>query len=127
MGLGGFSEAVARRGLTTEWDALIYAEACDPSTAALVKAVMSAESAWDPTAENPADPSVGLMQILVGDRGPYPGYTREQLLVPSTNIVLGASFLRELVARYGATSDALSAYNAGHPCRAAGGGYSNQA
>lgn len=121
-----FREEVARRGLESPWDALILEQAGDASIAALVKAVIASESEWDPAARNSADPSVGLMQILVGPRGPYPERTEAELAEPVTNITLGTRFLRHLIDRYGVSTDAISAYNAGHPSRSAS-GYSNDA
>jgi soluble lytic murein transglycosylase-like protein len=121
-----FSDTIARRGLPSPWDAEIAAQTDDAAQAALVKAVIATESAWMPGAVNPSDPSYGLMQILCGPRGPAPGITCEELLDPSTNLRVGIGFLRGLLTRYGSTSDALSAYNAGRPLRVASGGWSNQ-
>lgn len=122
-----FDAGVAARGLNSPWDDFISSQADDASQAALIKAIIAVESAWNPEAQNPSDPSYGLMQILYGSRGPYPDMSVEQLLDPISNITLGARFIRELIGRYGSTSDALSAYNAGHPLRVVSGGFSNQA
>ena len=110
-----FSLAVAQAGIGSPWDDLIVAQAGDRGLAMLVKAVIAHESQWNPNAENPADPSVGLMQLLVGPGGPYPSLSASALLEPSTNIVLGTRHLVSLVARYGLTPDAIAAYNAGSP------------
>lgn len=120
-----FRESVAQRGLTTQWDDLLMSQAeGDASIYALFKGIISQESAWNPAAENPADPSAGLMQILIGPRGPYPAMTRVQILDPQTNIVLGTNFLKSLLARY-SQSDAVAAYNAGMPRKNSAGQYTN--
>jgi soluble lytic murein transglycosylase-like protein len=122
-----FRQATADLGLFTVWDDLIRAETDNASEAWLVKAIIATESAWNPSAVNPHDPSYGLMQVLLGSRGPYPDVSADQLLDPSTNIILGTRFLKSLISRYGSTSDAISAYNAGHPLRnLSAGGFTNQ-
>jgi soluble lytic murein transglycosylase-like protein len=123
-----FRDAVAERGRFTEWDGVIAERAgADPSMVALIKAVIATESSWNPDAINPSEGSMGLMQVLHGARGPYPGMPAIALQNPISNIQLGASFLMDKVRQYGATSDAISAYNAGRPLRLAAGGYGNQA
>lgn len=120
-----FRESVARVGLVTQWDDLLMAQAGgDSSIYALFKGIISQESAWNPAAENPADPSAGLMQILIGPRGPYPAMTREQILDPQTNIILGTNFLKSLLSRY-SQSDAVASYNAGMPRKNSSGQYTN--
>lgn len=120
-----FRESTARAGLKTQWDDLLLAQAGgDASIYALFKGIISQESAWNPSAENPADPSAGLMQILIGSRGPYPAMTREQILDPQTNIILGTNFLKSLLSRY-SQSDAVAAYNAGMPKKNSAGQYTN--
>ncbi len=122
-----FQLDIAEIGLSSGYNALLVPLAnqygVDPN---LVRAIISVESEWNPSAVNPADPSYGLMQILLGAGGPYPGVSADQLLDPATNLTLGISFLASLVARYGSTSDAISAYNAGRPRTLTGGGYANQ-
>jgi soluble lytic murein transglycosylase-like protein len=76
---------------------------------ALVKAVIAAESAFDPTAVSRAG-AQGLMQLMpqtaadLGVRDP---------LEPRQNVHGGAGYLRELIDRYGDLNRALAAYNAG--------------
>lgn len=127
-----FAEEIARRGLSTPWDGLI-AELWpgDIEMQALVKAIIATESAWNPGAVNPRDPSYGLMQVMpasAGGAGP-PGVSGAELLDPETNIRAGSEYLRALIARYGrgALSDVIAAYNAGRPRRSADGRYLNQA
>lgn len=122
-----FSETVAQRGQVTKWDPVIVEYGGTPSMVALIKAVIATESSWDPDAVNAADPSYGLMQVLHGPRGAYPGVPVETLRNPVSNIQLGATFLLDKVRQWGATSDAISAYNAGRPLRLPEGGYRNQA
>ena len=117
--------AIAQLGIGSPWDALILALSGDASTAALAKGVIAHESQWNPDARNPADPSVGLMQILIGPGGPYPSMSEAALADPATNLTLGIRFLRSEIARYGATSDAIAAYNAGTPRKNAQNQYVN--
>ena len=97
----------------------------------LLKAVVAAESGFDPTAVSPKG-AVGLMQLLpttatqygvVADKGgrkdrkghPIAAQTVEQKLTdPRTNIFAGARYLSYLLKLFkGETSLAVAAYNAG--------------
>lgn len=124
----GFQLAVAQRGNDpnwNKWDELIWAQAGgDASLYSLIKAHIAQESQWDAKAENPSDPSIGLMQILIGPRGPYPNLSKSQIADPPTNIVLGSNFLKSLLSRY-SMSDAVASYNAGSPMKNAAGQYVN--
>ena len=77
--------------------------------AALVKAVIAAESAFDPEAVSHAG-AQGLMQLM-----PATAQTLgvSDPLRPDQNVRGGVRYLRELVDRYGDLSLALAAYNAG--------------
>lgn len=120
-----FRLSVAERGLRTQWDDLIYAMAGgDASIIALIKGIISTESEWNPGAINPADPSYGLMQILLGPGGPFPAVRADDLLDPSTNITLGSTFILDLIRRFGMPG-AVAAYNAGSPRLNSAGQYTN--
>jgi soluble lytic murein transglycosylase-like protein len=76
---------------------------------ALVKAVIAAESAFNPGAVSRAG-AQGLMQLMPA--------TADQLGVVDAfsapqNVHAGTSYLRELIDRYGDLPQALAAYNAG--------------
>lgn len=115
-----YSPQTAQLGIGSPYDAIIVDAAnryvIDP---ALIKAVITKESSWNPNAYR-AEPQIGdgsrgLMQILLGTaRGMAPGVTAEQLFDPATNIDLGARYLANQLAIYGYPAG-VSAYNAGHP------------
>jgi soluble lytic murein transglycosylase len=76
---------------------------------ALVKAVIAAESSFDPAAVSRKG-AQGLMQLM-------PGTARElgvdDPLEPTDNVRGGARYLRNMLDRYGDLSRAIAAYNAG--------------
>lgn len=93
-----------------------HASGLDP---ALVKAVVAAESAFDPRAVSDKG-AVGLMQVLpeTGERygvhGDARRSTTQKLYDPATNLRIGTRYLRDLLARVeNDVSLALAAYNAG--------------
>lgn len=86
---------------------------------ALVKAVVAAESAFDPRAVSDKG-AVGLMQVLpetgerYGVKADAHRSTRQKLFDPATNLRIGTKYLRDLLARFeDDVSLALAAYNAG--------------
>jgi soluble lytic murein transglycosylase-like protein len=85
----------------------------------LIKAVIHAESAFNPLARSPKN-AIGLMQVLAGtaqDMGlsAQPDASVEQLLTdPRVSIVVGTKYLAEQLNRFdGSVELALAAYNAG--------------
>jgi hypothetical protein len=118
--LGVFNPGIAQRGVESAWDNVIGSQAAgDLAVYALTKAIIARESEWTPGAINPADPSYGLMQVLLSTaRGIAPGITPEQLLEPITNIVIGTTYLWSRLRAYPNLADAVSAYNAGRPITA---------
>jgi len=91
----------------------------------LIRAFITVESSWNPTASRPEprinDASWGLMQVLLatGRRvSNNPNLTSEQLVQPTANILIGTKFIRELWDRYkGNLTDVIAAYNAGSAFR----------
>jgi soluble lytic murein transglycosylase-like protein len=104
--------AVSRgaRGSPTQYDEVI-AEAArehqvDP---ALIKAVIHAESAFNPHAVSPKG-AMGLMQLMP-DTAREVGV--ENAFAPASNIFGGTSYLAGLIRQFGRIEHALAAYNAG--------------
>jgi soluble lytic murein transglycosylase len=117
---GSRSSLVLRRvGRARSWAATLERETYDPMIltasrthgvpAALVKAVIAAESAFDPAALSPKG-AMGLMQLMpatADDLGVEEPFHDEQ------NISGGTRYLRWLYDRYGDWLRTLAAYNAG--------------
>lgn len=103
-----FSVAVAQRGINSQWDPLILEAALryvvDP---ALIKAIISAESSWVPSAASSS--SVGLMQINYAAHG----VSREQAMDPNWNVPYGTSVIAGQLQRRPSIDLALAGYNAG--------------
>jgi soluble lytic murein transglycosylase len=76
---------------------------------ALVKAVIAAESAFDPLAVSRKG-AQGLMQLMPQTAAQL---GVEDPLEPASNVMGGSGYLRAMIDRYGDLSRALAAYNAG--------------
>ena len=76
---------------------------------ALVHAVVTAESAYDPRAVSRAG-AVGLMQLMPGTAARYGVLDRHD---PAQNVSGGVRYLRELLLQFRDLTLALAAYNAG--------------
>lgn len=76
---------------------------------ALLNAVVTAESAYDPRAVSKAG-AVGLMQLMPGTAKRYGTHDRYN---PESNVYAGTRYLRDLLVRFKNTKLALAAYNAG--------------
>jgi soluble lytic murein transglycosylase-like protein len=83
-----------------------------PVPVALVKAVIAAESSWDPRAVSRAG-ARGLMQVMPATAAKT-GVRAEDLFEPGQNILAGTRLLAVLLRHYrGDLVSALVAYNAG--------------
>jgi soluble lytic murein transglycosylase len=85
----------------------------------LVAALIRQESEFNPSAISHAH-AIGLMQLLpsvgkkVAKQLKIKGYNNAQLVVPSVNLQLGATYFRQMLDQYGGQVEyALAAYNAG--------------
>ncbi len=76
---------------------------------ALLNAVVTAESAYDPKAVSKAG-AVGLMQLMPGTAKRYGTTDRYN---PEANVFAGTRYLRDLLLQFNDTKLALAAYNAG--------------
>jgi soluble lytic murein transglycosylase-like protein len=93
-----------------DYDALIQTIAADYGIPpALVKAVIAAESAFNPLAVSRAG-AQGLMQLMPSTAA---AVGVSDSLVPEQNVRGGVTYLRLMIERYGDLSRALAAYNAG--------------
>jgi soluble lytic murein transglycosylase-like protein len=94
----------------------------------LILAHIRQESNFKPSAvrQEPAinDASTGLMQILLKTaKALDPQATREKLLDPTYNIMLGTKLIAENYKRFPQTEDAVAAYNSGVALKDANGRY----
>jgi soluble lytic murein transglycosylase-like protein len=110
----GFSETVARRGIESPWESIIQvASAKYGIEVALIKSIISQESAWQADAVNPDDPSYGLMQLNYNF---FKTANGDPILDPQENVNRGTAYLAEQTRKYGSRlEDIISSYNAGHP------------
>jgi len=108
LGASYFSASVAARGWPSAYEDLIaYAAAAHAVDPHLIHAIISAESAWRPTACSTS--SCGLMQINYTAHG----LTRDQVLDPVFNIDYGTRVIAEQLRRRPTLQLALAGYNAG--------------
>jgi soluble lytic murein transglycosylase-like protein len=86
-----------------------------PVPAALIRAVIRQESAFDPRAKSKAG-AIGLMQLMPAN-GAKLGLTEAELWEPAKNVLAGTRLLAVLLKHYdGDLISALVAYNA-HPMK----------
>ena len=105
-----FSPTVAQRGIGSVWqDQIEYAALTYQVDPALIKAIISAESAWVPTAVSFNGTSVGLMQINYSAHG----VSKQAALDPAWNISYGTSVISGQLSRRPSIELALAGYNAG--------------
>jgi soluble lytic murein transglycosylase-like protein len=123
--LAAFAQTPVYQRLTTHpnaqrYDALIarYAKANDLD-AALVKAIVAAESGYEPTAVSPKG-ALGLMQVIPDTAARYgvaddkKRSVAQKLFDPATNLRVGTRYLRDLLRIFDHDLTlALAAYNAG--------------
>lgn len=84
-----------------QWRSLAEKYATPPLEANEILAIIWSESSGKPTAQNPSDPSWGLMQVTLPIARHYAGVdTPEMLLDPETNIRVGSAFLGDLKRKY---------------------------
>lgn len=109
-----FSTTIAQRGINSQFESLIQdASARYSVPTALIKAIISQESAWNPNAVNLSDPSYGLMQLNFNY---FKTATGQPITDPDENIDRGTAYLAEQTRRFGPDLSAvISSYNAGHP------------
>ena len=88
---------------------------------ALVKAIIKTESNWDIFAENPSDPSYGLMQIMpsvaydagiITDHENITELDKVKIKNPYNNIYAGTKLLSRLLSKY-PINTAIQMYNVG--------------
>lgn len=91
---------------------------------AIIKAIISVESSWNPNAtryeKHIDDTSYGLMQILTKTAKWITGnkdLTKEQLQDPTLNIIIGTRYYKYLLNKYKDQDSAIASYNAGSPKR----------
>jgi len=80
--------------------------------AALVHAVIAAESGYNPNAVSPKG-AIGLMQIMPATAGDYGIDSADSLFDPKTNVEIGTRHLKRLMRKYKNMRQAIMAYNAG--------------
>ncbi|HSW62073.1 MAG TPA: lytic transglycosylase domain-containing protein [Dissulfurispiraceae bacterium] len=86
--------------------------------AGLLLAVIREESLFDPDARSIAG-ALGLMQLMpqtaqrVAQSAGIPYRSADDIYRPRTNIMLGAAYLKSLIAEFGGIPYAIAAYNAG--------------
>lgn len=119
--------------MTNQFDGLIAETAARYGLSPfLVKAIVAAESNFDPRAYRAEprvnDASYGLMQTLYAT-AKHLGYSGppEGLFDPETSLEYGTRYLKYQLGRYREVPAAIAAYNAGTAYRRADGSFTNQA
>lgn len=105
----GKISAVNKRRLKPMIDAVAKRRGLD---AALVHAVIAAESGYNPGAVSPKG-AIGLMQIMPETAGDYGIEVVDRLYDPKTNVETGTRHLKRLMRKYKNMRQAIMAYNAG--------------
>lgn len=114
-------DQAAAAALAQQWGG---AYGVDPT---LVLAIIRVESNYDPSASGRAGEG-GLMQMLPDTAtllAGHPVSAADLTADPSLAVQLGTQYLRDQLARYGSTSDAVAAYNAGTARKNSAGQYVN--
>jgi len=108
---------IARINCATEFDSLINKiSRAYGNNPALVKAIISAESSFNPSAHNTrGEDSRGLGQINADTARALGVHDLTTLFEPETNVMVMNKLLVDLKNRYSHILDIISAYNAGRP------------
>lgn len=90
--------------------------------ALLIRAVVHAESHYDPFAVSPAG-AIGLMQVMPATASEYGVVSADLLFDAEINLRVGIRHLKRLIKKYGKPGPAVMAYNAGEGALERGDGF----